>query len=299
MPGMARFFVVPVILALTLGTACSSNDGGAPAATGAPDAGPLGGDRPVTMFVPSSYRSDKRWPLVILLHGYGASGVAQELLFQLQPLAESRGFLFMHPDGTVDSTGKRFWNATDACCDFDHTGIDDSAYIQGLIDQAKSIYSVDPKRVYLIGHSNGAYMSYRMACDHADSIAAIASLAGATYLDTTKCTPTEPVNVLEMHGNADQTVPYDGEAGSYPGAQDTVKIWATYDGCSLTPGTSAPPEDFAGDSAAETTITRYDSGCRPGGSAELWTLDGQGHIPSVNDNWRNGVIDWLFAHSKP
>ncbi len=295
---MSRLPWFATLAIVAVSTACSSSDG-APAPTGAPDAGPLGGDRPVTVYVPSSYRSDKRWPLVILLHGYGASGVAQELLFQLQPLAESRGFLFMHPDGTVDSTGKKFWNATDACCDFDHTGVDDSAYIQGLIDQAKGIYNVDPKRVYLIGHSNGGYMSYRMACDHADSVAAIASLAGATYLDTTKCTPSEPVSVLEMHGNADQTVPYDGEAGAYPGAEDDVKIWATYDGCSLTPDTSAPKQDFAGDATAEATITRYNSGCKPGGGTELWTLDGQGHVPAVNDNWRTHVIDWLFSHPKP
>lgn len=308
---MSRLALAPVLAVLALSSACSSTpstDTNTPAVTGAPDAGPLGGDRPVEMFVPSTYRSDHRYPLVILLHGYTASGDLQEALFQLEPLAEERALLYLRPDGTRDSANNRFWNATDACCDFGETGVDDSTYLAGLIDEAKKIYSVDPKRVFLIGHSNGAFMSFRMACDHAGSVAAIAGLAGATYLDTAKCKPSEPVHVLAIHGNADATVPYGGEPspgsgvgaqlGSFPGAEQTVKIWATYDGCSPTPDTSAPPEDYAGDGAKETTMTRY-GGCKPGGSAELWTMDGEGHIPPINDAWRADVIDWLLSHPKP
>jgi polyhydroxybutyrate depolymerase len=92
--------------------------------------------------------------------------------------------------------GARFWNATDACCDVDASGVDDSSYLAGLINEIGSHVAVDPRRVFVVGHSNGAFMSYRMACDHADTIAAIVSLAGAPPADPAACRPTEPVAIL-------------------------------------------------------------------------------------------------------
>ena len=68
-------------------------------------------DRPFDVFVPSTYDSSTPMPLVVLLHGYGATGAIQEAYFGLQPLAEQRGFLYVHPDGTKDPLGNQFWNA--------------------------------------------------------------------------------------------------------------------------------------------------------------------------------------------
>src|SRR5262249_9298088 len=155
-----------------------------------------------------------------------------------------------------------------------NTGVDDSAYLSSLIDEIKARYTVDPKRVYFVGHSNGGFMSYRMACDHADQIAAIGSLAGAMWADTSKCKPSQPVSVLEIHGTADADVLYNGSVGGkYPDAVTTVEDWATLDGCSLMPDNSAPPLDL--DSSlmgAETTVQRYTQGCKAGGAAELWSI---------------------------
>ena len=102
---------------------------------------------------------------------------------KFRPLAEARGFLYCYPDGTIDRWGNRFWNATDACCDFGNTGVDDAGYLRGVIEEIARRFAVDRKRVYLIGHSNGGFMAYRMACQSADLIAGIASLAGTTFLE--------------------------------------------------------------------------------------------------------------------
>lgn len=83
----------------------------------------------------------------------------------------------------------RFWNASDACCDFYHTGTDASGYLHQLLETVKSRYPVDPDRVYLIGHSNGAFIAYRMACEHAADVTAIVSLAGAAPDDPSWGTP--------------------------------------------------------------------------------------------------------------
>lgn len=285
-----------------LAVACSSKGAATHKTTVIPD-GPLGGDRPVTPYVPASYDPSKPTPLVIVLHGYGASGALQEVLFQFKSRADKYGFIYLYPDGTIDSTGKRFWNATDACCDFDHTGVDDSAYIEGLIKQAEQLYNIDPKRIYLVGHSNGAFMAYRMACDHADTIAAAVSLAGAMYDDVSKCKPSGPVSMLEIHGTDDKEVLYDGggiggaDAGAvYPGAKTSVADWAKFDGCAATP-TPGAPLDLTAAPGAETSVETYE-GCKNGTVAELWTMQGEGHIPAINDTWRDDVIKFLLAHPK-
>ena len=79
--------------------------------------------RPVNLYVPSSYDGQTNLPLVILLHGYtGTGAVGRRVTCNSSPLAEARGFLYCYPDGTMDRWGNRFWNATDAGCDFGNTG---------------------------------------------------------------------------------------------------------------------------------------------------------------------------------
>jgi polyhydroxybutyrate depolymerase len=187
--------------------------------------------------------------------------------------------------------------------------VDDSSYLSSVITEIEAQYTIDPKRVYLVGHSNGAFMSYRMACDHADQIAAIVSLAGAMWEDPSKCTPTQPVSIVEIHGTADTEIAYDGGVimgpaypmgNTYPSAPTTVADWVTFDGCSATPDTSSPPLDLdsmlPGD---ETTVTKYGTGCKPGGHAELWTIMGGMHIPFLSSSFTPDIIQYLYDHPRP
>jgi predicted esterase len=160
--------------------------------------------RPANLYVPSSYDGHTPIPLVILLHGYGETGAIEEDYLKLRPLAEGRGFLYCYPDGTIDRWGYRFWNATDAAGDFGNTGVDDAGYLRGVIEEIARCFLVDRKRIYLIGHSNGGFMSYRPACQSADLIAGIASLAGMTFLGPSRCQPSQPVNILHICGTADE-----------------------------------------------------------------------------------------------
>jgi polyhydroxybutyrate depolymerase len=267
------------------------------------DAGPVGGSRPVTVHVPPSYAKGTALPLLIMLHGYGASGAIEEAYLQLTPLADSLGFLYAYPDGTVDSDGKRFWNATNACCDYGTPKVDDSTYLSDLVTEIGVQYSVDPKRVFFLGHSNGGFMAYRMACDHSDQIAAIVSLAGAMWEDTTQCPASDPVSVLEIHGTADTVILYDGGAlvgAPYPGAQTTVSDWVAFDGCETLANTSSPNLDLdAVLPGTETTVTKYGQGCKPGGHAELWSIVGGSHIPTLSGQFAPDAVGYLLAHPKP
>jgi polyhydroxybutyrate depolymerase len=267
------------------------------------DSGPIGGDRPVDVHVPPGYTKGVPAPLVILLHGYSAAGGIEEGYLNLTELSDARGFLYAYPDGTVDALGYRFWNATDACCGAGARNVDDSSYLSHLIVEIEARYTIDPKKVFLVGHSNGGFMSYRMACDHSDQIAAIASLAGAMWADVTQCHAPAPVSVLEIHGTSDAVINYMGgdiAGNAYPSAAISVLDWATLDGCGATPDTSAPPLDLEGALPGdETTVTTYGSGCRPGGHAELWSIQGGSHVPTLGPNFTSDIVDFLLAHPKP
>jgi polyhydroxybutyrate depolymerase len=292
-----------VMAALVLAACSSSSSSGAPADAGYSPS-PLIAARPYGFKEPAAYDPKTPTPLVVVLHGYGAGGLVQEAYLGFAVLAETKTFLLAYPDGTYDSYGKRFWNATDACCDFDHKGIDDVAYITAIIDDVVAQYNVDPKRIYLVGHSNGAFMSHRMACEISSRVAAIVTLAGMQWIDATKCNPTAPVAVLQVDGDADDVVHYDGgavnlagvpEHGLYPSAKQTVATWATKNGCTGMLTATGEMLDIDGSLAGnETTVERYDGCPAP---VELWTIHGGGHLPSFSASWPTAM--WSFLEANP
>jgi polyhydroxybutyrate depolymerase len=284
----------------TLAAAALFLGGSAQAGTTTIDAG----RGPITVEVPSSYDGSEPTPVIILLHGYSSSGAVKEAEYQITPLAEELGFLYLYPDGTPDFFGNRYWNATDACCDLFGGNPDDSTYLRDVIAEMQAQFNVDARRIHFFGHSNGGFMSYRMACDHADTVASIATLAGATWSDESQCDPLNPVHVLQMHGTADDVISYTGGCiplgGCHPGAVETVETWAIYDGCTLVTDTSAPNVDLdAGIPGAETTVVRYLDQCGLGGSAELWTIPGGAHSPPISDDFSRLAVEWLLDHPKP
>jgi polyhydroxybutyrate depolymerase len=305
-----RFDVLASVFALVTLAGCShasssASNGPAIDAGGGGDAGVVG-QRPYTLVVPDSYDASKPAPLVVMFHGYGVTGSLEELVFQMTATAQAHGFLYAYGDGTPDSSGARFWNATDACCDLEGIPVDDVAYFDAIVDDVASKYAVDPKRVYVIGHSNGGFMSHRLACDRASRVAAIVSLAGAQWIDPSRCSPSEPVAVAQAHGDADQVILYDGGATDdrkggthpYPSAAQTVATWASKDGCTPSPTTAGTMDLDTSLPGAETTVERY-AGCTGGANVELWTIHGAGHVPSLGPSWGESVWTFLSAHPKP
>jgi polyhydroxybutyrate depolymerase len=273
--------------------------GCAPGKSPPADAGPtdpLVAARPYQYQVPSDYTPSRPAPLVILLHGYGASGFLQDAYFGFSTFAAARGLLYAYPDGIVDSSNRRFWNATNACCDFGGTQVDDVAYVHAIIDDMSARFNVDPRRVYIIGHSNGGFMAHRLACDLSPRIAAIVSLAGDNWKDLTRCQPSQRVAVLQVHGDRDETIPYAG-GGNFPAARESVAGWAQLNGCGATPVAGGTLDVDTGLAGAETTVERWPS-CT-GGAAELWTIRGGSHIPALGATWPSLVYDFMAAHPKP
>ena len=301
--------------AAVVGLACSSSgssdtpvssvDAGEPDAD-AVEAGPspLVAARPYQLRVPKTYDASKAAPLVIALHGYGKGDDAKsiEKWMQLAPEADKRGFLYATPSGTEDKFGYPAWNATDACCAFDDRKIDDVAYLAAVIDDIARLYTLDTERVYVTGISGGAIMAHRLACDLSDRLAAIVSVSGTTWKDASRCTPTSGVNIVEMHGDKDDVVAYDGSgpAGqipvSIPSAHDTVAMWAGLNGCTGTLGALASIDLESSVAGDETKMERY-GGCARG-DVELWTAVGGPHAPLFSKTFVPTLFNYFEAHPR-
>lgn len=257
--------------------------------------------RAYSKFIPSSYSKGTSLPLVVLLHGYGATGAMQESYMNFESVAETNKFILVYPDGTVDSSGKQFWNATDACCDF-FSAVADDVYLLSILKEMESNYSIDAKRIYFVGHSNGGFMSYRMACKYPDRIAAIASLAGASYFKTTDCGAKSPVSVLQVHGTKDGTILYDGGqilGTSYPGAVASASQWATFNQCTQNAVTRSTKFDLEPNiTGDETSVTAW-TNCQNSSEVELWTMEGAAHIPTLKSTFATKIWEFFAAHPKP
>ena len=288
---MRLFALLSLVLACG---ACGGDDG-------APIDRPrtFGGARPVELQIPTAFDDGERYPLLVILHGYGATAFLQQSYFHLFDAPDAFETLVLAPEGTADADGSQFWNADLTCCDQNGAGIDDVGYLGGLIDDVIATWPVDPARVTVIGHSNGAFLAYRLACARADVVTAIAGLAGHAVVGV-PCAPADPVSVLHLHGNADETVPYDSGTFSgveSPGAIASVAQWATRNGCTGAPTAAGTKDLETALPGAETTVT-VTGGCPTAGAADLWTIAGGTHIPSLSATFPAEVMAWSAAHPR-
>lgn len=241
--------------------------------------------------VPPGYDKNKPLPVVLIFHGGAGNAMRSVSFFNLNPKADKEGFIAVYPEGT----GKRIkgevfgsWNAGACCAPAKDERIDDVGFISALLDKFERDLNVDTKRIFATGHSNGALMSYRLACELSDRIAAIA-VAGAqdAFND---CRPKRPVPVIHFHGTEDKCAPYNGgvcggciakllnklgipadiSKGQWQcrSAPDYIGEWRIIDGCS-------PVSKMTYHRGTATCIS-YDQ-CNDKAEVTLCTLEGMGH----------------------
>lgn len=255
----------------------------------------IGGERPADVVVPATYDGITPMPLLFLLHGYSANAELQDLYFRLSLRAEEDGFMLVLPNGTLDETGTTFWNAFPSSSET----VDDVGYLMGLLDEMEETWRVDSGKVYFLGHSNGGYMSYRLACEHADRITGILNFAGLSpYWSESQCKPSEPVSILHVHGNIDERVPYESVNG-YPGAEEVTALWVERNGCEAEASTVGQSLDLVDSiEGDETSVRDWTSGCSDESQVSFWTIEEGGHSPFFNNNWSENVVEWLLATEK-
>jgi polyhydroxybutyrate depolymerase len=257
----------------------------------------VGGTRPVTVNLPAD--TSKASPLLIMLHSASTSGAHQENYMKLAPVAKRLGMIYIAPDGTVGADGRRVWNAAKSCCQKSGTPVDDVAYLNSLIDEIDAKYPVDRKRIYFVGHSNGAFMSLKFACT-TGSAAAVVSLAGAMDTDV-DCSSPSPFALLHIHGVADPTIKINGGAlnkGTYTSALETINRVAAINQCPAISfsQSSIKKKDFDPTiPGAETTVQTLDNCAAP---VVYWRIARGPHSPKLPKNYAEQVLSFLAKHSQ-
>jgi polyhydroxybutyrate depolymerase len=223
-------------------------------------------------------------PLVLAFHGAGGQGPSMAGLTGFNALADQHGFVVAYPDG-ID----RHWNdGRPGNRPGPGAQYDDVAFVRALIDHLAATLPIDRARVYATGMSNGAIFSQRLACDLPDQIAAIGAVTGslAEALEPA-CTPSRPVPVLMIMGEADPFVPWNGGVvkglgyGPVLSVPDTIAHWVAHNGCDATPTITQEPDRAPNDG---TTVRRESyTNCHTGADVTLYAVVNGGHT------WPGGV----------
>ena len=182
--------------------------------------------RSYTTYIPAIYNTSQPTSLVFNFHGLTGNSFTTMWHADFRPIADSANFIIVHPQGLLNSLGETHWNVGQI-----GTSINDVDFISTLLDSLSLEYNIDSDRVYSTGMSNGAYMSYRLACELSDKIAAIAPVAGSyiSYM-LNSCNPTHSTPVLHIHGVADSSSIYYGKPGVEP-ISSIISYWASYNQC--------------------------------------------------------------------
>jgi polyhydroxybutyrate depolymerase len=240
----------------------------------------VGGERRAfTVHIPPSYRRLllRPTPLVLSFHGYRNFPLFQQVFSGLNHKADEAGFIVVYPKGTGDPLS---FNGQGCCGSAFSDGVDDVAFTDAMLDELERKLCIDKRRVYVTGFSNGGFMAQRLACERAERFAAAASVGG--LIDPAGCTPSRPISMLEFHGTADETVPYEGKPGRYVSAEQAFAFWASASACS-----GAPELSYARGDASCQTYTR----CAGGAEVGLCTIDEGGHT------WPGGLDNFLVEQS--
>jgi len=249
--------------------------------------------RTYRVYIPTDYDKNKATPLVFVLHGGGGSGKNMDKLTGFNIIAEREGFIVVYPDGIEEhwNDGREVENRV-AC----EEKIDDVGFISALIDHLGEYLNIDRERVYATGISNGGLMSFRLAYELSEKIAAIAPVTANIGEDLyNNSSPGKPISVLVMNGTEDPLVPWGGgdihffnlkKLGKVISTEETIKFWVEHNKCSKDPEITELPDTE--DDGTKVIKESYTGGTE-GTEVILYKIEGGGHT------WPGG---WQYLGEK-
>ncbi len=257
-------------------------------------------ERTCDVHVPVSYNGKTAVPVVMVFHGGGGNAGNVREQSGMNAKADREGFIVVYPQGTGK---KRFgkmqgsWNSGKAGGGEAYKqNIDDVGFINRMLDQLEAKFNIDKDRIYSTGISMGGMISYRLACESSERIAAIAPVS--TALVTEPCMPKRPVPVMHFQGTADRLIPYQGGksdatlpkkvvvGGSYPSTKEVIGFWTAEDQC--------PAKSRVTYQKGEATCETYGP-CAGNAEVILCTIRGGGHTwpgtkEEIKKSWLNKIL---------
>ncbi|MEZ5382963.1 MAG: hypothetical protein R2754_14355 [Microthrixaceae bacterium] len=234
-----------VVGLLAAGCGCSTAPQALPTGTSNQTLSVGGVQRTYQLTLPASVRQAPAGSvtLVVGLHGGLGSGSGFASIAGFPELAQRKGFAFAAPDGRSlpSALGRsiRTWNAGRCCGPAVAKNVDDVAYIGALVSELRARVPAIGK-VALVGHSNGAMLAWRIACERPSTASVYVPVAGS-FEGTAGCAQASGASLLAIHGDADENHPIDGGTGSrsisgvsYRSMAESLSTWRAARAC---PGT--------------------------------------------------------------
>jgi polyhydroxybutyrate depolymerase len=267
-------------------------------------------ERRALVHVPKTYQTGTPMPLVMALHGGGGGMIyqASDEKYGLISKSEQAGFIAVFPNGIsdVESGMLATWNAGTCCAKARDQNVDDVGFLLKLVKDVGARVSIDRNRVFAIGMSNGAMMSYRLACEAADVFRGIMAVAGTD--NTRQCQPVQPVPVLHIHARNDDMVLFDGGAGKalrngslasdFVSVPATINRWAGFNHATTTQRVLSVPGAWcdlhmpqAGGAAVKLCVTETGGHSWPGGEKD------RGEAPSDAINANDLMWEFFMTQS--
>lgn len=231
-----------------------------------------GHERSAIVHVPSGYTGSRKLPLVLNMHGSGATPTDQELFTGMNATSDSDRFIVVYPQAVIPDGSGYDWNVPGEPLVGGRAvpsgSPNDVSFLTDLVGIVGQRYCVNMSRVYATGFSGGARIASQLACDASMTFAAVAVVSGLRH--PTPCKPERAVPILAIHGTADPIDPYEGHGEAYwtYSVPTSAHDWATQDRCAQTATVSHP--------ANGVTLTQYGR-CEASAIVEFYTISGEGH----------------------
>lgn len=195
-------------------------------------------NRTYLVYIPANYTGTEDFPLLIFLHPYSWNGLQGMDYTNFNQVADTADFMVVYPDAIPN------WNSgINDNPNWPAPSVNDVGFINALIDTLINQYNIYSQKIYACGYSNGGFMSYKLACQLSNRIAAIASVCGVISTSTlANCEPANTIPVLQIHGTADAVVPINGTNG-WHSVDETLNNWIDLNNCSEVDTISLPDID--------------------------------------------------------
>lgn len=241
------------------------------------------GPRKSLLYVPENATRGHRSPLVLMLHGTGATAAWTLDETRWPELADREGFLVLAPEGTRADpdqppgflSNPLTWNAGSNLRGLGQHGGDDVSFIDELLDDVLNNFPVDPRYLFATGFSSGASMTFRLGTELCHRFCALAPVAG--YCSLPDPQPPVPLSTLFLVGTEDPLVPLQGGSVVLPWDNLSVQrppLWSNLQRWVVALGCPPQPAETVHNDGVQ--ITRYAPG-RDNVEFRVWLIDGLGH----------------------
>lgn len=240
-----------------------------------------GKQRYYELHVPSSYSRSKALPVVLVFHGGGGDPGTIRYESEMDRTADREGFIVVYPAGTnkrlLLKNRMLLWNDGRPFKDGTRSEVDDVGYVAAVLKDLSRLFTIDARRVYACGYSNGGQFTYRLAKRMGDAFGAIAVVAGQRPAkDSFDPPPARPISVMQFSGLEDKLAPYHGGSGPAaaevaavsPAVEETIRSWVAFNKC--------PAEPADTKRVGKAAMKRYGP-CQGDTEVVLWTLEDGGH----------------------